>query len=222
MISVFPLQTRCSLGAEAWSLLIVVVLDNSGVLGLLLLLGGSDTGSNLTELSLVFSIGENLEASILLSLHGEESLGFLFVLFKHFLFFKLVGSLVEDGLLLSGVQPLEVVWLHSVWGEGGLLSGWVLGHEVMGEGELFIMSGLELLLTYGSGISISLLLGHLGVGSLVGPLHLDSLSLVLGLGVLKKLAEVILLLGESIVSGSLLLLEELLLTDLLSGPVCLL
>ena len=112
-----PLQTRFSLGAETWSLLVIMVLDESFVLGLLLFLCCSDTGSNFTELSLVFSVGKDLKASLLLSLHGKELLSFLLIFLKHFLFSELVGSLIEDSLLLSGVQSLEVVWLNSVWGE---------------------------------------------------------------------------------------------------------
>jgi len=92
-----------------------VVLDGGGVLSLLLLLCCSDTGGDLAELSLVFSVGEDLEASLLLGLHGEHLLGVLLVLLEHFLFSELVSSLVENGLLLSGVQPFEVVWLYSVW-----------------------------------------------------------------------------------------------------------
>ena len=117
LVSVFPLQTRFSLGAEAWPLLVVVVLDGGGVLGLLLLLGCSDTGGDFTELSLVFSVGEDLEASLLLGLHGEHLFGILLVLLEHFLFSELVCSLVKDGLLLGGVEPFEVVWLYSVWGK---------------------------------------------------------------------------------------------------------
>jgi len=117
LVSVFPLQTRFSLGAEAWPLLVVVVLDGGGVLGLLLLLCCSDTGGDFTELSLVFSVGEDLEASLLLGLHGEHLFGILLVLLEHFLFSELVCSLVKDGLLLGGVESFEVVWLYSVWGK---------------------------------------------------------------------------------------------------------
>lgn len=92
----------------------------------------------------------------------------------------------------------------------------------MGQSELFVVCGLELFLSDGGGVSISLLLGQLGVSRLVGDFHLDSLSIVLSLSSFEKFDEVVLLLGKSIVSCSVLLLEELLLANLLGGPVGLL
>ena len=92
----------------------------------------------------------------------------------------------------------------------------------MGQSELLVVCGLELFLADGGGISISLLLCQLGVRFRVGNLHLDSLSVVLGLGSFEKFDEMVLLLGESIVSCFFLLLEELLLANLLGGPVSLL
>jgi len=192
------------------------------VLCLLLFLCCSDTGSDLTELSLVFSVGEDLETSLLLGLHGKHLLGILLVLLEHFLFSELVSSLVEDGLLLSSVKSLEVIGLYSMWSKLGLLASWVLSHERIGQSELLVVCCLELFFAHGGGVSISLLFCHLSVSSLIGDLHLDSLFVVLGLCDFEKLDEMVLLLAESIVSCLFLLLEELLLANLLGGPVGLL
>ena len=210
------------MGAETWSELVVMILDGCFMLGLLLLLRCSNTGSNLTELALVFSIGEDLETSLLLGLHGMESSGFLLVRFQHLLLSQLVVSLVHNGLLLSCVQSLEVVWLDTMWGEGRLLGCWVLGHEVVIQSEILVMSSLELLLSHPCGILISLLFGHLCVSLLVCDEHVLSVLVVLSLCSLKQLDEVVLLLGESIISALILLLVERLLADLLGGPVSLL
>ena len=92
----------------------------------------------------------------------------------------------------------------------------------MGLCVVLVEFSLVLLVSKPCGISVSLLLRHLKVSLFVRDLHLLSLLFVSCLCLLKQLGEMILLLEESIVSGPLLLLEELLLANLLGSPVSLL
>ena len=192
------------------------------MLVLLLLLSGTGTNGDLTLLLLQLTIGEDLLSAKVLLLEGPQSLFFLLCVLEHLGFLHLESSLMHDRILLLLGESLEVVRLDTVGGQHGLLSGWVLSHEIVVEGKVLLVASLVLHLGLVGGLSISLFLGELEVGVGVGLLHGGPVSSMVLLGIVEELVKVKSLLVVSILEELLLLIVEVLLSDLLFDPVLLL
>jgi len=184
-------------------------------------------------LALHVSIIEHLLPADVLLLDGPQSLLLFPLLLEQALFYKLLVSLVEDGLLLIRVESLEVIGLNTVRGKHGLLCGWVFCHEIVSscveEFLGFLLGPVESLLH----LCVSLLFGEQKVLLLGGYKHGSSLSFVLFLGLLKELVEVdgLLIEGTIIVLSTFhflrlgevaLILDSSLLIQLLLDPLLLL
>ena len=89
-------------------------------------------------------------------------------------------------------------------------------------GGLDVRASLEEFVLALSNVPVALLLGHLSVGVLDGPLHVDAGLSVAALRLAEKVREVSLLVVVHLISESLLILVELALANLLIDPVPLL
>jgi hypothetical protein len=87
--------------------------------------------SDLSLLSLVVPICEDLHSSELFLLKGPHLLLLLLKLLGLLLFHDLLLSLVEDLSFLIIIETFEVVGLHSMVSQLGLGCHWILSHEVI-------------------------------------------------------------------------------------------
>lgn len=192
------------------------------ILLLLLLLSGLDSLGNHSLLPLHFAVGKDLLSSKMLLLQSPQLFLFSLCFLQHFLFVQLLVSFVQDCLPLLLVKALEVVGLDSVGSQHRLLSGWVLGHEVVVLSEVNLVSGLEQFIAAVFVVGVTLVLSHLGVGISTCLSHFETFALVILLGLRKDVIEVSSLVVDDSVSIFIILLVKLFLPNLLLNPVGLL
>ena len=89
-----------------------------------------------SELPLHFAVIQDLVSSYLLELHSVELVLLLLLLPHHLSLSHLHFALKVDLVDLILVQALEVVWLHTMWGEHAHLGLRIFSHEIMVIGKL--------------------------------------------------------------------------------------
>lgn len=189
---------------------------------LLLFLSGTSCFSHHSLLLLQVAVSEHLLATDVLLLQSPEPLFLLLGFLEQFLLLDLESTLMHDLVLLRLAETFEMVRLHAVRGQHGLLGGWVFSHEIVVQSKVLVACALELHLSAEGSISVSLLLRKLSVGIAIGLLHHGASLSMLLLLFLQKLVEVqsLLIIASFIKLG--LFLVQLLLSHLLSDPVGLL
>jgi hypothetical protein len=157
-----------------------------------------------------------------LLLESPECFLVLLTLLHQLLLGALLGTLVQDSLLLLSVESLEMVRLDSVSSEHGSFSCGVLSHEIMGSCEIDFIVAVSLEHPVFVGFLISLGLGHLLVLVSNCSDHGSAFGVVVVLSLTEEAGQVALLLVVHLVIESSLLSIKLLLSFLLGNPVGLL
>ena len=150
-----------------WSLLIIRVCKLLVMLGLLLLLSGAVTAGDLTGTFFHGTVVKNLLTSKLFLLECPKALLFFNHCAAHLSLTDLLGALMHNIITLVLVQALEVVGLHAVRSQHGLLSGGVLSHEVVVKGVVLLVLGSILVRLPVSLVTVTLLSCQLEVCVLV-------------------------------------------------------
>ena len=109
----FTLLPRSS-GLEGGGLLVVEVTSACLHLGSLLLLSGTCSIGNLSELALVLTVSKHLLSTKMLLLLSPHSFSVLLLLLGHLGLTELHAALVHHSTLLLIVEALEVVRLDTV------------------------------------------------------------------------------------------------------------
>ena len=86
--------------------------------------------SNTSQILFHCSVSDNLLSSDNFQLHGVHFVFFSQLLLHHRLLSYLHLSLEVYLVDLSLVEPLEVIWLHSMWRQHTNLSSWVFSHKI--------------------------------------------------------------------------------------------
>jgi hypothetical protein len=93
-----------------------MILPAAVMLHLLLLLVRAVAQFNVSKVALHLAIVKNLLAAHMFLLDSPKFISFFLALLEHFLLSDLLSTFVEDSILLSLAQTLEMVRLHAVGG----------------------------------------------------------------------------------------------------------
>ena len=185
-------------------------------------LGKHSLLSNTSQILFHGSVRDDLLSSNDLELHRVHFVLFSQLILHHLLLSYLHLSLEVYLVNLSLVEPLEVIWLHSIWTQHAHLSSGILRHEISIVCEIklnFLLMGPILMLLH---VSVLLLLDQDFVNSKCLHSGIVSVSVMLALSVFKVLVKGDCLLVEQGVGLSFEFFAKLLLFYLLLAPVLLL